>query len=774
MHLGATVASRSLSQNMLEANRDRTSLQREPDAVTVDEVSAADTFAYAIGVARRQIWVILLFAILAAGLSTIFLLTAGPNYTATATLLIDTRKIEISQQPSVSADMPIQAVGAMESQVEILKSDEIALAVIKKLGLWKDPKFIGTGKPGLVGALVGRFFPSEKETDARRAARALVIFKKNLTASRIGNTFAIEIEFEAKEAGLAAQVANAVAEAYIDQQLTTEHNAARQASDWLENRIQQLRGQSDAAQRAVVAFKEQHDIVETDKGELINNQRLTELNAQLNAAHQRTIDAKAKFDQLDAITRADAPDAIANAPIGDGPDNALINTLRNEYFVLSSKEADSSTKYGHNNPAIVSIRNQKAQIRSELLAEFRRLTESHRSDYEAAVLREAAIKKEYSAAVAQSQVENQALVQLRQEEASARAYQDLYNALLTRYNASLQQLTAPVTEASIISRAAPTVARSYKKTVTVAALILIGGLGLGVGVALLRELLAGRAFLTSKSVQSRLNIACIGVLPNVEDPKKKLWRPKQSSSGAGGKNVVRGDKGISWTVVDYPLSRFSESVRSIKLAIDLDNRQGSGKVIGFTSAIPNEGKSTVALAVGQLIARNRARVIVVDCDLRNPSLTRAITPDATSGIVELNFGEVSFDEIIWKDRSTRMEFLPAVPHAGPPNSSTILASIEMKRVFDELRQRYDYVIVDLSPLSPVIDVCATTELIDAYVLVIEWGRTGIDLVEHALRAAPNVSESLLGAVLNKADIRRLGKYDPYQGGYYYGSEYQRG
>ena len=671
---------------MLEANRDRTSLQREPEAFAADEVSAADAFARAIGVVRRQIWIVILFAILGAGLSTIFLLKAVPDFTATATLLIDTRKIEVSQQPSVSADMPIQAFGAMESQVEILKSDEIALAVIEKLGLWKDPKFMGTGKPGLVGELIGGLFPAEQEeTDARRVALALAIFKKNLTASRIGNTYAIEIEFEAKDAGLASQVANAVAEAYIEQQLTSEHNAARQASDWLENRIQQVRGQSDAAQRAVVEFKKQHDIVETDKGQLINNQRLSELNAQLNAAHQRTIDTKAKFDQLDAIAGAHAPDAIANAPIGDGPDNAIINTLRTQYSVLSSKEAELSTKYGQNNPAIVSIRNQKAQIRSEMLAEFRRLTESHKSDYDAAVLREAAIKKEYTAAVAQSQVDSQALVQLRQAEASARAYQDLYDALLTRYNASLQELTVPVSEASIISRAAPTIARSYKKTYVVAALILIGGLALGSGIALLRELLAGRAFLTSKSVQSRLHIACIGVLPKVEDPKKKLWQPKQAPSGAGGRNVVRGDKRISWTVVDYPLSRFSESVRSIKLAIDLDSRHGSGKIIGFTSAIPDEGKSTVALAVGQLIARNRARVIVVDCDLRNPSLTRAITPDATSGIVELSFREVSFDEVIWKDPSTRMEFMPAVPHPGPPNSSTILASVEMKRVFDELR-----------------------------------------------------------------------------------------
>ena len=196
-------------------------------------------------------------------------------------------------------------------------------------------------------------------------------------------------------------------------------------------------------------------------------------------------------------------------------------------------------------------------------------------------------------------------------------------------------------------------------------------------------------------------------------------------------------------------------------------------MIGFTSSIPNEGKSTVALAVGQLIARNGASVIVVDCDLRNPSLTRSVAPDAANGIVDLVTGEASLDDVVWKDRSTQMAFLPAVPRPGPPDPPTILASVELKRIFDQLRTLYEYVIVDLSPIAPVIDVCATTEFIDSYVLVIEWGRTTIDVVEHALRVAPNVSRCIIGAVLNKANIRELESYDPYLSGYYYTKQSSR-
>ena len=117
-----------------------------------------------------------------------------------------------------------------------------------------------------------------------------------------------------------------------------------------------------------------------------------------------------------------------------------------------------------------------------------------------------------------------------------------------------------------------------------------------------------------------------------------------------------------------------------------------------------------------------------------------------------------------------MAFIPAIPNAGPPDPPSVLSSAELSRVFDELRKKYQYVIVDLSPLAPVIDVCATTELVDAYVLVIEWGRTTADVVQRALRAVPPVSESVLGAVLNKADIKVLAAYDPYVTSYYFHKE----
>jgi succinoglycan biosynthesis transport protein ExoP len=760
---------------MLDAKSQAYLLPSEPAPRVEHEPSAAETIARGLGIVRRQIFVVLAFAVLGVALGAIYVLKSPPKYTATVTLLADTRKIELVQQPTVYDEAPIQSVGAMETQVELLRSDELALRVIKKLNLSEDPRFVGSQQKGLrslLGSIApGYFAESPALSEDERQSLALAQFDKNLTVARIGVSYAIEIDFESRYPGLAAEIANAVADVYIELQRSTEYDAARRASDWLEQRIPGVRAKSEDAQKAVVDYKHEHNIVETVGGQLIDDQRLTDMNTKLNAAHDETANAKARFDQFSAARGLEVPRAAAvsgsSANSSASVDDSL-DKLRSEYFDVVSKEAEASVRLGPNNPGIISLRNQKAQLRVEITEEIQRLKEANESDYAAAQLRESDVKKEYDAVLAQYQQASQAQVKLRELTASAQAYQDLYNTFLGRYNASLQQIASPIAEASVITPASPLIPRDYKKTYKTAALFPALGLALGLGVAVLREMIAGRVFLTSKSVQSHLRIPCIGLLPKVQNRKRKGWLAKKVLSDNGPRTLVRGDRGIGWTAIDHPLSRFSEGVRSIKLAIDLENRSRSSKVIGVTSATPNEGKSTVALALGQLIARNGASsVVVVDCDLRNPSLTRSVAPSAASGIAELAFGGTSLEDVIWRDPSTQMAFVPAIPHAGPPDPPSILSSAELKQVFDALRKQYEFVVVDLSPLGGVIDVCATTELIDAYVLVIEWGRTTADAVQHTLRAAPNVSESILGAVLNKADIKSLASYDPYLTSYYF-------
>ena len=521
---------------MLDGKRGAYLLPPESAPIAADEPSAAETIARGLGIVRRQIFLVLAFALLGVALGAIYVLKSPPKYTATVTLLADTRKIELVQQPTVYNEASIQSVGAMETQVELLRSDEVALRVIKKLNLSEDPRFIESHHQSVIRSLLHSvapdYFPElPAMSQDERQSLALAQFDKSLNVSRISVTYAIEIDFESRYPDLAAEIANAVADVYIELQRSTEYDAARRASDWLEERIPEVRAKSEDAQKAVVDYKHEHNIVETVGGRLIDDQRLTDINTKLNAAHDETANAKARFDQFSAARGMEVPRAAAvsgsNAN-SSAPVNDSLEKLRSQYFDVASKEAESSVRLGPNNPGIISLRNQKAQLRSEISDEIQRLKDASESDYAVAQLRESDVKREYDAALAQYQQANQAQVKLRELTASAQAYQDLYNTFLGRYNASLQQIASPIAEASVITPASPLIQRDYKKTYKTAALFPALGLALGLGVAVLREMIAGRVFLTSRSVQSHLRIPCIGLLPKVQNRKRKGWLAKKS------------------------------------------------------------------------------------------------------------------------------------------------------------------------------------------------------------------------------------------------------
>lgn len=206
---------------MLELKNQANFLASEMSPLATDEPSAAELFTNALGIVRRQIFVVLFFASVGAALGGIFFLKNSPKFTATATLLINTRKIEIFQQPAVADEMSMQTSGAVESQVELLRSDDVAVRVIRKLNLSGDPRFI-QGK-SFVGRLLSRLSPwSHSKTPApsqdERQSAALRLFDQSLTVQRLGATYAIQIAFQSEYPDLAAEVANAVAGAYIDLQ----------------------------------------------------------------------------------------------------------------------------------------------------------------------------------------------------------------------------------------------------------------------------------------------------------------------------------------------------------------------------------------------------------------------------------------------------------------------------------------------------------------------------------------------------------------------------
>jgi len=278
----------------------------------------------------------------------------------------------------------------------------------------------------------------------------------------------------------------------------------------------------------------------------------------------------------------------------------------------------------------------------------------------------------------------------------------------------------------------------------------IGGVLLGIAAGMLRDLL-DRGIRTSAQVWRELQIACIAVVPRVKsDGAKRALSNPRSTVRPASKNIVPTENPI-WTITDAPQSRFTESFLEIKLAIDSMNRNGKrNQVIGITSTQPDEGKSTVAAALALLMANTGARVILVDCNLRNRSLSDALAPAAEFGVLDVMSGAVSVREITWTDSITQLAFLPVGNNSRPIYASEVLASETLDKLFHTLREAYDYVIVDLSAVAPFPDVRAAAYTLDSFIFVIEAGRANINVIKRGLDVIRESHENIVGIVLNKA------------------------
>jgi capsular exopolysaccharide synthesis family protein len=221
-----------------------------------------------------------------------------------------------------------------------------------------------------------------------------------------------------------------------------------------------------------------------------------------------------------------------------------------------------------------------------------------------------------------------------------------------------------------------------------------------------------------------------------------------------------------------PFSSTAEALRYIKVAIDL--HPTGGKVIGIVSALPGEGKTTVATGFAAFVAKSGARTLLIDADLRNPSMTRALGYANLPGLVNMAADKSEIDDLVITDSTYKFDFLPAATRMKPTNSSDILNSQAMKNMLKAAGSNYDYILVDLPPILPVVDVKAAAHLFDAFVLVVEWGSTSTDEILKAVSASSIVSERLLGAVLNKADeavMRRFEGYSDRRYAYYSDENY---
>jgi succinoglycan biosynthesis transport protein ExoP len=697
-----------------------------------------------------------------------------PLYTATAELALDARKIQLfNNKEQVVGDNSLDS-SQVESEVEILRSESIALAVVKELKLTDDPEFVDA-KPGLWGRLFGG--PSD-DVRTRTAVNAL---RGGLSIRRVGLTHVLEISFRSPDRNTAARIANAFAQAYVTEQLNVKYESARRASSWLQERIAELRDQSSTAARAVEAYKEKNNIVDTGGGRgLLSDLQVQEINSQMITATAATAEAKARLDRVEQVLKSPAP-GEAIGTVSETLHNEVITKLRQRYLTDREHVAEWTAKMGSTHVAVINMKNEMVELQNSIIDELQRIAQTYKSDYEIAKAREDSLRTSLGKLVKAAGTSGQAQVDLKELQAASETYHTIFENFLQKYTEAVQQQTFPISDAHVITVATPPLRKSWPKTTLIALLGLVVGVGGGLGHSLVRHNF-DRSVRRPRDVEERLRIECLGLVP--------LIVPTAPAAAAGPGNLPKAapkaDRGeplfakkapspelpidLTHKAEQDPFSHFSERMRSVKTALDGVAQLRPVQCIGVISAVPGEGKSTIAVNLANVLARGGRSTLLIDADLRNPQLSRRLGDGAKYGLVDLMLGSVPLDRVTRVVSDSKLCFVPAVLQHRIANSGDLLASERMQAVLGAARHGFDHVIIDLPPLGPISDARAIAPLVDAFILVVHWGSTRFDLLEEALADFGIAADKIAGIVLNKVNFREL---DIYSRGYYHNEHYAK-
>jgi len=715
---------------------------------------------------RVLVGVTTLIVVLFAG---VFALTSRPMYSGTAFVIIDTRNAHATD-PSMANAMTTQLgldSPAVDSQVEIVKGERIALKVIREWKLAERPEFVQPSSL-IVAWLLAEvhqirtllaFGQEEAEVKTDGIPRAVVDeFIRRTTVKRVDETYVISIRFDAEERALAAGIANSIANAYLDEELDARFDSVKRTASWIETRIAELKKGVSESDRAVQDYRRANDIYVTGPGagvsagdgtqsQLLSDQRLAKLADDYALAQRATVEKQSRYDQIEAALKANNPEVS----VVESLNNQVMSSLLAQISSNNVKMAEWSRRYGATHEAVLRLQYENAQIRQSMIAELQRIAQVYKNDLDVAKSQEANLSAALDSMKDAAYKTNVAQVKLRELQRDADTYRNLYQSFLDRYQTATQQQTFPITDARILTRASEPFQKTSPKTLLILIVAAVGGSFIGFGIAVAKEL-ADSAFRTPMDVENHLGVACLGALPKVTVPPSALV-----TKGSQKNRQISENLGLLQHAFTEPLSRFAETLRAVKVAADLSS--SGTPVIGIVSSIPGEGKSTVAMNLAQLISASGKSVLLIDGDMRSPSLSEMVAPNRLSGLIDFLIGETPLEQATYAHPTRPLNFLPANGKMKISQTAELIGSPRMEALLNAARENYDYVLIDLPPLAPVVDVRAVARMIGSFVYVIEWGETSVATVTQAMLTVPNIESKILGCVLNKTNMQALRLYN---------------
>jgi exopolysaccharide transport family protein len=689
-------------------------------------------------------------------IGVVYTLSLTPRYTATSTVLFDAQNqnaLDLDQLLNQQAGPPV----SISNQIQIITSSSFVGKVVDKLNLSADPEF-GMGAAGgfgIVKSIKGIFGDDTQSGPSKDEEHIATInrFLDRMVAGVADGTSVITIQFSSQDPSKAAAIANAVADGYITDQLEAKFEATRIANNWLSGRLDELRKRVAEAETAVATYAaENHLQTLNEAGQTLQDTRVAALNDELLKARTDYAEKQTRLSGVRAVlARGGSVEAIP-----DLMSSPVFQGLRTQRAALLQQQSQMSSTFGARHPEMIKLTEQIASIDAQINGEIQRILSALQSDAAVSGAQLAVIQKGLNDAEGQNANAGQANVRLRELQRNADSSKSLYEAFLKRFNELGEQGTLQSTQARVISRATVPASPSYPKTLLYLAGSVAAGLLAAAVIAFLLEQL-DRGLRTRQQIESELGLPMLANLP-LMDSGELNWDGKKHTP--------------SEIVVHKPLSAYNEAFRMLRAGIQLSNVDAQPVLVLITSALPNEGKSTGALSLARSCAQAGDRVLLIDGDIRRPSIGKVLGRDHDKGIglVQCVRGEAQVHEAVIKDDITSLHIL--LPGATVNNPPDILSSIAMRNLLAAARQSYDLVLIDSSPVLPVIDARLLARLCDTTVFFIRWEDTPRDAAQEALRLLQSFDAPMAGVALSMTDRKRQTRYGYYGDSYSYYGRYQ--
>lgn len=719
-----------------------------------------------IGVLRRRKWLILAITGLGTAIAAAIGVQLTPTYTAKSSVMIEPRESRVINVEAVLSGLaPDEATIA--TQIGILQSRSFLGRAMDDMKLFDDAEFntaLRQDEPETGGPIADllapvqqllSFLPAEwliasgiaeepapaLESDAPRIGRELAIsnFVKALTIQNEASSYLISINATSEDPSKAAAIANRLSELYVSDQLNTKVSATDQASGWLQERIAALRDEVRKNEEALNQYRASKGLLDA-QGVALNDQTLSDVNKELIGAKADLAQRQAKLRLVrDLRARGEGADAVT-----DVANSPLIVNLREQETQILRQEAELRTLYGERHPRMLHLQNEKANLQEKLRSEINRITQTLENDVRVAQTRVGSIESSLGGFRNRGLQDRESDIKVRELQRDVDASQLQYQALLQRFKETEQSNEIAQPGVTVVSVAAPPSLPSSPGPKLFTAAGLLVSAALGSGLALLLERM-DRGIRSAREVEALLGLPTLGMIPLL-DRLKRGQKPHQ---------YLR----------EKPLSAYAEAVRSVYTGLKLGAGSAQPKVVMVTSSLPQEGKTTLAVCLAALVARSNKRVLLIDLDLRHPSVHRELGWQVSAGVVEYMAGERTLEEVIHHDLETGLHFLPVKMQTTTPLE--LLESDRMQQLIASCRQNYDAVFIDTAPVASVTDTKVAAGLADKLVFVVHWGKTIESAARDSLQGLRDAGVEPAGVVLTQIDLRKHAQYGYGDIGQYY-------